>query len=257
MLNAKSICSIALVLPLLFLAGCPQGDPSTSNTDAAADGLGTGGGSPDPIGPKSALAADCTSNGGCASGFCVDGVCCDSSCQQSCLSCALPGAAGHCGPIAQGPDPIATTPCTGTNACFLNHATSISSCKTVDGASCSSDTDCGSGHCLTYYLDADGDGYGGADSAKFCAELNGAPPAGYAAYAGDCCDLDNGANPAFSSSIYLEFPDACGSYDWNCNGVTSPQYASGCPAGNPVACGAPCFVNLGFFSYTAFTQGCN
>ena len=255
MFRTKSILRISLALPLLLLAGCGPGDSPSIHADAGSDtGLG---GSPGPSGPKSPLATACHANADCGSGFCVDGVCCDSACDQQCLGCALPGAVGHCGPISQGPDPVATTPCTGSSACFLDHATSISACKVVDGASCSSNADCGSGHCLTYYVDADGDGFGTASSAKFCNDLNAAPPPRYAAYTGDCCDLDNGANPGFSSSTYLEFPDACYSFDWNCNGVVAPQHISGCGSAGPSACGAACVINFGFGTVTAYTQGCN
>ncbi len=254
MISNRLVRALFALLPIFVLAGCPGGDPDHAD---AADGHG-GHGDADPVGPKNELATACASNDDCISGNCVDGVCCDSPCDQACLSCALPGAVGHCGPIASGPDPVAATPCAGDSACFLNRATSLSSCKTVDGASCSSDEACGSGHCLTYYVDVDADGYGTAESAKFCSALNAAPPAGYAAYTGDCCDIDNGANPGFSSSTYLQFPNACGAYDWDCNGVTAPQYASGCPlVANPIACGANCDVNLGIVKYTAFAQGCN
>jgi len=131
----------------------------------------------------------------------------------------------------------------------------VPACKLVDGSACEADGDCVSGHCLTFYADADGDGYGGSDEAHFCSELDGAPPAGYAAYSGDCCDLDAGANPAFDSSQFLAMPDACGSYDWNCNGVIAQQKT--CPT--PVACGADCTLNLGIFGgvVTLFTEACN
>ncbi len=255
MLSTKSIFHGSLALHLVLLAGCGPGDSPSTRADAGRDsGLG---GSPGPIGPKSPLAAACGANTDCASGFCVDGVCCDSVCGQQCLSCALPSSVGHCGPIAQGPDPIASTPCTGSSSCFLDRATSISICRIIDGAPCSSDADCGSGHCVTYYVDADGDGFGTASSARFCNELNAAPPSGYAAYTGDCCDLDNGANPGFSSTTYLEFPDACGSFDWNCNGVVTPEHTSGCGSVGPTACGAPCVINFGFGIVTAYTQACN
>jgi hypothetical protein len=76
-------------------------------------------------------------------------------------------------------------------------------------------------------VDGDGDGYGTAESAKFCSELSAQAPAGYASYTGDCCDLDSGANPGFSATPFLEFPDACGSYDWNCNGSIALEYSKG------------------------------
>jgi hypothetical protein len=128
----------------------------------------------------------------------------------------------------------------------------------VDGAACQADGDCVSGHCLTFYVDADGDGYGGSDEAHFCSELNAAPPAGYAAYTGDCCDLDAGANPGFDSSQFLAMPDACGSFDWNCNGVVAQQKS--CPLG-AVQCGQECSFPLpvtnGVVYVPLFTEACN
>jgi hypothetical protein len=247
---------VLAVLPLFVFAGCPQGDGHDQADAGGAGGGGTGGGDPIVIAPANALASPCSGGAECASGYCVDGVCCDSPCDGQCLSCALAGATGHCGPIAQGPDPVSTTPCIGESSCFLNPATSLSTCKIIDGASCSTDADCGTGHCSTYYLDADGDGYGTATTAKFCNELNGAPPAGYASYPGDCCDLDSGANPGFSSSTFLQFADACGSFDWNCNGVVTPQYSS-CPGHANAACGADCVISTGFSTFKDFTQACN
>jgi hypothetical protein len=126
----------------------------------------------------------------------------------------------------------------------------------VNGATCTGDADCGGGHCLTFYVDGDGDGYGTNEAARFCSDLNAPPPAGYAAYTGDCCDLDSGANPGFSASTFLEFPDACGSYDWNCNGSITLQYAS-CPGSALPACGTDCILNLGLVKAKVFTQACN
>ena len=258
MFAKRFVLAALFALPTCFLTGCPG--PANDQPDAGGAGGGGGGagaaGSPAVTTPKSALASPCTSADECMSGYCADGVCCDSPCDGQCLSCALNGASGHCGPITQGPDAVATTPCIGESSCFLNPVTSLSTCELIDGASCSIDADCGSGHCLTYYVDADGDGYGTAASAKFCNELDGAPPAGYAAYPGDCCDLDSGANPGFSSSTFLQFPDACGSFDWNCNGVVSAQYSS-CPGQANTACGEDCVLNLGLVKAKIYTQACN
>jgi hypothetical protein len=239
-------------LPFLLLTGCPTADrPSSDGGATRADGATP----PDATKGQSALAAACNGDTECASGFCVDGVCCDSTCRGQCYSCDQTGAPGHCAPQTQGHDTVAVEPCIGDSSCFLDQATRLSVCKVADGAACQTDGDCGSGHCLSYFVDADGDGYGTAATARFCNELNGPPPAGYAAYPGDCCDIDSGANPAFDSSTFLRFPDQCGSYDWNCNGVVAQQAT--CSGQPTLACGADCVINLGFFMYTAFTQACN
>lgn len=251
MLSLKSLFGYFLALSLLVLGGCP-----TSTTDQHPDS-GAGGGTDASLGDAQAgtngLGVACASNADCASGFCTDGVCCDSACNQTCYACDQQAALGHCAALAGAEDPNAATTCVAPSACYLPGSSEVPACKFFDGAACQTDKDCGSGHCLAFYADADGDGYGGSDEAHFCSELNGAPPAGYAAYTGDCCDLDSGANPAFDSSQFLAMPDACGSFDWDCNGQEIQQRS--CPA--PIACGAECIVNLGFFVYDAFTEACN
>jgi hypothetical protein len=82
------------------------------------------------------------------------------------------------------------------------------------------------------------------------------PPAGYAAYTGDCCDLDAGANPGFDSTQFLAMPDACGSYDWNCNGVITEEKS--CPTDTSATCGQACSLNLGIYgTLNLFTIACN
>lgn len=251
MLNIKWVFSIFMAMPLVVLAGCPSkttDDHPDGEVDAGSDGSQ---GSTDL--PRNPLGTTCSSGADCTSAFCVDGVCCDSACGETCYACDQPAALGHCAALTSSEDPDATTACTAPSACFLPASTTVPACKLVDGTACQADGDCVSGHCLTYYADADGDGYGGSDEAHFCSELNGAPPAGYAAYTGDCCDLDSGANPGFDSSQFLTMPDACGSFDWNCDGKETQQRS--CPTS--IACGADCNINLGFFVYDAFTEACN
>ena len=155
--------------------------------------------------------------------------------------------------LTSGEDPNAATACIAPSACSLPSSSTVPVCKLVDGSACQADGDCLSGHCLTFYVDADGDGYGGSDEANFCSELNGPPPAGYAAYPGDCCDLDAGANPGFDSSQFLAMPDACGSFDWNCDGKETEQRS----CSTPVACGADCIVSVLFATLDLFTEACN
>ena len=167
---------------------------------------------------------------------------------------------GHCAALTSGKDPNATMPCGGSSSCFLPPTSStVPACKLVDGTACQGDGDCMSGHCLTYYADADGDGYGGSDQAHFCEQLNAPPPAGYAAYSGDCCDLDSGANPGFNSNNFLRMPDACGSFDWNCDGVVKQQQTCTVNGG---ACGQACYISWGGMTSTdpnavVFVQACN
>ena len=248
---------LKLCLPLLaiaavptFLAGCandpavsPQHDAGQPPNDASqVTGAHLG-----------ALGAACRTATECASNFCADGVCCDSGCGQQCYACNLAGASGHCAAMNSGTDTNSSAVCVAPSACVLPAGSAVPSCKFVDGTACQSDADCMSGHCITYFVDSDGDGYGTSQEGHFCAALNASPPAGYAAYTGDCCDLDTGANPGFATSQFLEMPDACGSFDWNCDGQLEQERS--CP--NAVACGAACIANLGFFSVSLFTAACH
>jgi hypothetical protein len=259
MLTIKSISLIALALPLVVLTGCPN-NTAADHPDPTAD---AGDPTPDaktpPIDvnvnvPRNPLGSTCSSNTDCTSGFCTDGVCCDSACGQTCYACNLPAAPGHCAALTTGADSNAATTCTAPSACFLPATSSVPACKLVDGSTCQQSGDCISGHCLTYYVDSDGDGYGTSEQAHFCEELNAAPQSGYAAYSGDCCDLDSGANPGFDSTQFLTMPDACGSFDWNCNGVVAQQKS--CSTG-AVACGQDCTFTFFGSPITLFTEACN
>jgi hypothetical protein len=92
-----SIPFMTLVVPLAFLAGCPNntaGDHQDGSADAGD--LPTDAAAPPPVVPTGALGAACGANTDCASGFCTDSVCCDSACGQPCYSCAQQAAMGHC-----------------------------------------------------------------------------------------------------------------------------------------------------------------
>src|SRR5579863_1337807 len=195
--NIKMVLEI--VLPLVLLAGCPSnpsehaGDAGWADADLTSDAKAPG--TVTPVVALIPLGAACSSNTDCSSGFCTDGVCCDSACGQTCYACDQQAALGHCGALTSGEDPSATVACVAPSACFLPPTLRVPACRFVDGTACQADGDCVSGHCLTYYVDADGDGYGTAQEAHFCEELSAPRPVGYAAYSGDCCDIDSGANP--------------------------------------------------------------
>lgn len=250
MLTTRSCLRLLIVMfPALLLSGCPtkQSEPPDSAVPDAAMSVDG------PETTKQGLASTCGSNADCGSGFCADGVCCDSACDQQCYSCAGGAAAGHCAPLTQGPDTTAGTPCTGGNTCVLNTSTNLPVCKLQNLEKCTADSDCASSHCLTFFLDADGDGYGTASSASICTTLGAPPPTGYAVLTGDCCDIDSGANPGLAAGTYFQFADQCGSFDWNCSGTVEQEKA--CPVA--VMCGADCVQNFGFFTATLFTEACH
>jgi outer membrane protein assembly factor BamB len=86
-----------------------------------------------------------------------------------------------------------------------------------DDDDCDGETDeAGASDCTTYFLDADGDGFGTAESRCLCA------PDGFfrATTAGDCNDGVRGVGPHVSES--------CNGRDDNCNGQTDEEDAVGC-----------------------------
>lgn len=66
---------------------------------------------------------------------------------------------------------------------------------------------------ITWYHDADADGYGDASaSIVLCTQ-----PPGYVADHTDCCDMDANAHPGQVS--FFPKASACGTYDYDCNGA--------------------------------------
>jgi hypothetical protein len=84
--------------------------------------------------------------------------------------------------------------------------------ETCDGIDNDCDGQTDEGLTLTFYRDADGDGYGGAATAQACTV-----PAGYVANSGDCNDSDAAVNPGA--------PDPCDGKDNNCDGVAEHRDA--------------------------------
>jgi hypothetical protein len=69
-----------------------------------------------------------------------------------------------------------------------------------------------------WYPDADGDGFGDGNSGPV---LQCVAPAGYVADSTDCCDSDPNAHPG--QTALFSAPDACGSFDYNCDGILESQ----------------------------------
>ena len=243
--------AMLVIIPMFVLSGCPTRQSPPRDAGFGDGAVGSSDGTPSTT--KGDLASACTASADCTSGFCADGVCCDSACGQQCYSCATTAAPGHCGPLTGGPDLAATTPCTNGSTCILDTSTNVPACKLQNLEKCTADGDCASGHCLTFFVDNDGDGYGTATTASVCTTLNAPPPSGYAVLPGDCCDIDSGANPGLPADTYFQFADACSSFDWNCDGTVEQEKT--CPVA--VTCGADCVEDLGIFTFTAFTEECH
>jgi hypothetical protein len=250
------------IFTLLTLCGCPMknSDPEPEGTGGAAGAAAAGGmggeatstvdagpaGAPEvtklpadaAVGnPGKPIAAGCAANSECASGFCVDAVCCNTACDGQCSICNPPGALGYCTGQISGDDTTSAETCTGAHTCSIAiPVLNVQACRLKDLQACKVNLDCASLNCVTFYVDHDGDGYGEtAKTIQFCEEQGAAPPVGYVSQGGDCCDSDANAYPG--ETKYFTAADACGSYDYNCDGlIQDAQF--GTPATVPASeCG--------------------
>ena len=273
MLTTRCVALIALI----GLAGCPM-----KNSDPEPDGGGgtTGAGGEGGVGgdemtklpqpdaappdPGKPLAEGCATNAECASGFCADGVCCNSACDQPCFTCHTTGSYGSCLPQSTGEDSTATPACSGAKTCGLNpnlSTGSLSVCALKDLQACTANSACASNNCVLYWADQDGDGWGNtAAPIRVCNEPGAAAPSGFSSRSGDCCDTDNNSYPG-ADGTYWPYANACGSFDYDCDGVIEQLYpnvtcaaTNGAPA-EPWACGTTTCSAKAFLSTTK-TQSC-
>jgi hypothetical protein len=146
----------------------------------------------------------CLNGSQCTSGNCSNNLCCAAGltgCGSSCVSLSSNTNCGSCG-----------------RACAAGSTCSGGSCYLADGQSCTMGAQCLSGVCSTFYVDYDGDGYGNSASIQRCGTT---VPSGYADKSGDCCDIDATAYPGSTTTLATE--DACGSFDYNCDGHETPK----------------------------------
>jgi hypothetical protein len=110
---------------------------------------------------------------------------------------------------------------------FTNQACAVSNGGRVNGSGCSLSCACASNFCGQFYPDADGDGHGARNSAMsgFCATDAATAPTGASTVADDCCDSDVRTYP--NESSYYATANACGTFDYNCDGSNTQQYPSG------------------------------
>jgi hypothetical protein len=272
MLTTRCVALIALI----GLAGCPMknSDPEPDGGGGTAGAGGEGGGGdemtklppPDaaPPDPGKPLAEGCATNAECASGFCADGVCCNSACDQPCFTCHTTGSYGSCLPQITGEDSTATPACSGAKTCGLNpnlSTGSLSVCALKDLQACTVNSACASNNCVLYWADQDGDGWGNtAAPIRVCNEPGAAAPSGFSSRSGDCCDTDNNSYPG-ADGTYWPYANACGSFDYDCDGVIEQLYpnvtcaaTNGAPA-EPWACGTTTCSAKAFLSTTK-TQSC-
>ncbi|HVZ88934.1 MAG TPA: hypothetical protein VHG72_18340 [Polyangia bacterium] len=229
-------------------AGRGTVDPAGGAGGAAYPAGGAGGESPKLPAPDAGaanlggkpIAEACAANSECASGFCVDSVCCSTICDGQCSICNPPGALGYCTARLTGDDTTSSDPCTGAHTCSIAIAVlNLPACRLKDLQACKVNADCASLNCVTFYVDHDGDGYGETNTTiQFCEEPGAAPPTGYVAQGGDCCDSDANAFPG--QTKYFTAADGCGSWDFNCDGAIEAETSVGAQLGTVASteCGA-------------------
>jgi hypothetical protein len=116
-------------------------------------------------------------------------------------------------------------------------------CLLADAQQCVTGSQCASGACNPFYKDVDGDSYGTGQAVGFCTLT--APPIGYAAQNGDCCD--DATNIALAKLIHpgadFQMTSAggvCGgiTWDYDCSGTVekSTNTCNGCTAAPDCNC---------------------
>jgi len=221
------ICwAVAVVAGLGVLAeACKQREadapadasPIDAGYDATPPNSGAGGTELKP------LALGCSADAECASGFCADGVCCDSACDGQCSVCNVSGNVGYCTGQLFGDDTTSRETCTGAHTCAITiPSLNLPACRLKTLQACKNNSDCATLLCQTFYVDHDRDGYGDTSTTLKLCEVDGAtPPVGYANQGGDCCDSDANAFPG--QVKYFGGKDACGSWDYSCDGKVVSQ----------------------------------
>jgi hypothetical protein len=134
--------------------------------------------------PKKQNSVGCSLSTECQTGFCSQGVCCNSACD----------------PNINDPNYVPGGTCTANGK--------------VGQCTCPA---CTTGACQLFYRDSDGDGQGDPGNTRVaCA---GSPPAGYVANNSDCDD--NNMQVFLGQTAYFSTPRSNGSYDYNCDGMST------------------------------------
>ena len=99
----------------------------------------------------------------------------------------------------------------------LSYPGNVEVCDDVDN-DCDGSVDIGAVDALTFFADADADGFGDLRSSSFACT----PPSSFVADATDCYDGNPGAYPGSLAQMDVDRGD--GSYDYNCDGVESLEW---------------------------------
>ena len=224
-MNKSALLSILLALPLpLTLLGCPTrvgpytGSGDSSQSDATAGSGGANAGAPGgSIGAGGTAGGASTFDG--AAGIGAAGVGAAGIGAAGIGAAGIGGAAGAAG----GSAPTCSPACSPMQICVN------SKCLLDDGESCALSSQCASGVCSPFYVDADGDGYGAGSPVGFCGT---ATPIGYASQNGDCCD---DASHAVAKLIHpgagFQTTSAAGvcnvTWDYDCDGTIETSKQTG------------------------------
>lgn len=93
--------------------------------------------------------------------------------------------------------------------------------------------------CTDYHYDGDGDGYGTATTKRcLCRPDHAGKYTSPASSATDCCDSDATAHPGAGG--WYSSPNACGSFDYDCNGQQNNEFNGAYQKGCGVCCSGFC-----------------
>ncbi len=99
----------------------------------------------------------------------------------------------------------------------------VETCDGIDNDCNGTEDDQGAVGCTTYYVDADGDGYGDDSTSGACyCDATGSYTV---TNNDDCYDGDSAASP--SQTGYFTYDRGDGSFDWDCNGAQDKRYPDG------------------------------
>lgn len=196
---------------------------------------------------SSCVAGGCNGNGGCAVsglGTICRQTCTNASggkstfsrfvCDGSAASCTKPDTtvAADCGEYVCSSATACKTSCASDLECVSGYYCAAGACvvKKGNGAPCAAATECTAGVCTAYYADTDNDRFGAGNAERYCGS---AARTGYVTRNGDCCPADQRVHPADPNNgdvaIVRAQPErhACGSFDYDCDGVERNHGDSG------------------------------